>query len=127
MFNKYTYSYVSYMVTIIFVTFASNSVCFVICLSFLIIVVANNIHDYSNTNTLNDKKSIDTNKTLSDNEYVKRYCNHLRMKYHVLPGKSWGSMDNIKQNTWILNRCDQYFCQPNKLEGRGIYHCIPLK
>ena len=113
------------------------------CFSFLFLIVLCFIHNinYSNSAIEIDKDnvfsktpvnshrntSIENNHKVSNtSDHNKRHCKHLLTKYHVKPGRSWGTMNKVKQDLWLLKRCDQYFCQPNQLEGRGIYQCIPI-
>ncbi len=53
-------------------------------------------------------------------------CNSLKDRHGVSPGSSWGSMSKAQQNTWLANKCDLHFCQPDKRIGRGVYKCKPL-
>jgi hypothetical protein len=53
------------------------------------------------------------------------FCRSLRQDKAVVPGKSWGGMSKKEQGDWMARRCDQYFCVPNKMEGRGVYNCKP--
>lgn len=60
-------------------------------------------------------------------QHNKASCKRLRHQHKVKPGVSWGSMIEAQQSEWMGMRCDTFFCQPNALESRGSYHCIPLK
>lgn len=53
-------------------------------------------------------------------------CRELRNVKGVVPGKSWGKLTKALQNEWMDQKCDQYFCKPHRLEGKGIYKCEPL-
>lgn len=57
----------------------------------------------------------------------KRECRELRKQYHVNPGISWGTLTSEQQDHWMELECDQFFCEPNKLAGKGVYKCVPLK
>ncbi len=74
-----------------------------------------------------------------------RLCIKLYRFYKVKPGINWGTLPGIititliityllayllthlvkKQNLWLQLNCDQYLCEHNKLQGKGVYHCIP--
>ena len=58
---------------------------------------------------------------------VLKFCYKLKTKHRVVVGSSWGSLSAKQQNLWMKNRCDRYFCQPNRLEGVGIYKCDPVE
>lgn len=57
---------------------------------------------------------------------TKKECKTLRRKYLVKPGVSWGEMNEEQQKLWMAMRCDQFFCKPDRMEGRGVYKCIPI-
>ena len=38
-----------------------------------------------------------------------------------------GMLPKKAEARWMRLRCDQFFCEPNDKESRGIYKCIPLK
>jgi len=50
-------------------------------------------------------------------------CMDRYRQHRVKPGKSWGTMNKQQQAEWMARRCDQYFCAPDKMEGRGVYDC----
>ena len=52
-------------------------------------------------------------------------CRLLSKKHKVIPGKSFGTLSIEQQSQWMRLRCDLFFCKPNKMEGRGRYHCEP--
>jgi hypothetical protein len=54
-------------------------------------------------------------------------CRNLRKTHKVRPGVSWGSMNRELQDLWIKMKCDQFFCKPHQLAGKGIYNCVPLE
>jgi len=51
------------------------------------------------------------------------FCRGLRQEKGVVPGKSWGTMTKKEQGEWMASRCDKFFCEPNKMEGKGVYNC----
>lgn len=53
-------------------------------------------------------------------------CRTSKAEHGVQPGKSWGSLPNKEKNEWMARRCDRFFCEPNKMEGRGVYACRPI-
>jgi hypothetical protein len=58
---------------------------------------------------------------------AKRNCITMKKTFTVNPGTSWGSMDVKMQKKWMVLHCDRFFCKKNKLEGLGIYECIPIE
>lgn len=62
----------------------------------------------------------------ADRDPNEAYCRDIHRKYQVHPGSSWGLLSKSQQADWMKNRCDKYFCEPHKLEGRGVYKCQPL-
>jgi hypothetical protein len=42
-------------------------------------------------------------------------------KYFVKPGQSWGLLNTKLQNLWIELHCDNYYCTPHALEGKGAH------
>lgn len=75
-------------------------------------------------------KASKTKKNFSDSSELmtrpKLFCKHLASTHHVVPGQSWGSMSLDQQQLWMASFCDSFFCEANKLAGKGIYKCIPL-
>lgn len=55
-----------------------------------------------------------------------RWCRWAKRQHRVTPGQSWGALSGAQISTWKRRRCDSFFCQPNALEARGTYHCVPL-
>jgi hypothetical protein len=53
-------------------------------------------------------------------------CRDLRKVPGVVPGKSWGKLTKALQREWMDQKCDRYFCKPNRLEGKGVYKCEPV-
>lgn len=56
----------------------------------------------------------------------RRQCRQLRRVHQVVPGRSWGNMTKQQQDQWLSLQCDDFFCEPHELAGKGIYKCIPL-
>lgn len=52
-------------------------------------------------------------------------CHHMKSMYMVVPGKSFGMLPEDKQIRWMAIHCDQFFCKPHALEGKGSYKCEP--
>jgi hypothetical protein len=82
--------------------------------------------------TTNEKlaryQSVDINATtITSVVSHRRKCKALRNRYQVKPGVSWGDMGPELQQQWMDLRCDQFFCEPDPKEGRGVYKCIPLR
>ena len=57
----------------------------------------------------------------------RKECRQMRKRFRVKPGTSWGSLSTKQQDYWMKLGCDQFFCEPNNLAGRGVYRCIPLQ
>ena len=57
----------------------------------------------------------------------KMYCIEAKNKYKIVPGESFGDMPAELQGEFMRRKCDQYFCEPNILMGKGVYKCIPLQ
>ena len=74
---------------------------------------------------LNDTVSYDQNISPPLKSAIK-LCRYLAKTHDVKPGVSWGSLSKTQQNKWMAINCDQYFCKPNALAGKGVYRCIPL-
>jgi len=53
------------------------------------------------------------------------FCRCMKSIHGVTPGKSWGTLKTREQKEWVDRACDDFFCEPNKLKGRGSYDCIP--
>jgi len=52
-------------------------------------------------------------------------CRELYTKHKVRPGVDWGTLSTAQQDEWMAQKCDEFYCQPHKLAGRGIYRCKP--
>ena len=65
--------------------------------------------------------------TILDAKLKRKKCKRLKQNHKVQPGVSWGTMNTAQQTVWMDMQCDAFFCQPNKLAGKGVYKCIPLK
>ena len=63
---------------------------------------------------------------LQKKESVNKWCTHMYYKYKVLPGQSWGTLNDVQIDRWMKLRCDRLYCKPHKKEGKGKYKCIPL-
>jgi len=65
-----------------------------------------------------------------DSVYDKKpWCIQTMEQYHVLVGRSWGSLPPLLQDEWMISHninCDEYFCKPDALFGKGVFTCIPL-
>jgi hypothetical protein len=61
-----------------------------------------------------------------DRVSLKKLCRQWKRKHQVNPGVSWGTLSTLQQDKWMKYRCDQFFCEPNEMEGKGVYRCIPL-
>merc|ERR1712178_487023 len=55
-----------------------------------------------------------------------RWCEDMQRAKGVKPGKSWGSLSQPQIEDWKRKRCDQFFCEPNAMEARGTYTCVPI-
>lgn len=77
----------------------------------IVVVASNNVVSSTNEFRIDD---------------VYKICSKLKIKHRVIVGSSWGSLSIKQQKFWMKSRCDKYFCQPNRLEGVGIYNCDPI-
>ena len=43
------------------------------------------------------------------------------------PGRRWvfHAESKAEQAEWMARRCDRFFCEPNAMESRGTYTCVP--
>ena len=82
--------------------------------------------DSSSSDPSSSDKSSSTDISPIERMLLKRMCRQLHKKHKVNPGESWGTMDKSQQDEWISWNCDQFFCQPHQLAGKGIYKCVPL-
>ena len=71
---------------------------------------------------------VDVAEIISSDSRLKRrkQCRQMRRQHKVIPGTSWGSMNREQQDLWISLQCDEFFCEPHRLAGKGVYKCIPL-
>mmetsp|Transcript_13507 Transcript_13507/g.16090 ORF Transcript_13507/g.16090 Transcript_13507/m.16090 type:complete len:315 (+) Transcript_13507:63-1007(+) len=74
-----------------------------------------------------DKIETENSYNKKENNSLETLCRSVHKRYNVLPGKSWGTLSKQQQKDWMNNRCDQFFCEPHAMEGRGVYKCTPLK
>ncbi len=82
--------------------------------------------DMEDSSASSSDRSSSTNVSPIERMLLKRMCRQLHKKHKVNPGQSWGTMDKAQQDEWISWNCDQFFCQPHQLAGKGIYKCVPL-
>jgi hypothetical protein len=57
----------------------------------------------------------------------KEYCFAAKRKYSILPGESFGTLPESLRGAYMDARCYRFFCQPNKMGGKGVFKCIPLE
>ena len=74
---------------------------------------------------MGDDAGTESLRTEEDVRRIKNACKGLYRKHKVQPGQHWGTLTKIQQARWMEMDCDKFFCQPNKLSGRGVYKCIP--
>jgi hypothetical protein len=56
----------------------------------------------------------------------RRQCRFWKKQHQVVPGRSWGSLTSALQDSWMKLQCDEFFCEPHSLAGKGVYTCVPL-
>jgi hypothetical protein len=84
-------------------------------------------HDNNENNELiYGDDSIVNNENSKEDDTRQSKCNTLTTKHKVVPGISWGSLTKKQEKIWMHLKCDEFYCEPNQLAGRGIYKCIPL-
>jgi hypothetical protein len=54
---------------------------------------------------------------------AKTRCKALYRNFGVVPGESWGTMDEEQQQEWLGLECDLVYCKRDRRMGRGIYKC----
>ena len=54
---------------------------------------------------------------------AKQRCKTLYKSHGVVPGQSWGTMNEDQQQEWLGLECDLIFCKRDSRMGRGIYKC----
>ena len=54
---------------------------------------------------------------------AKQRCKTLYKSHGVVPGQSWGTMNEDQQQEWLRLECDLRFCKRDSRMGRGIYKC----
>jgi hypothetical protein len=64
-----------------------------------------------------------TSKSLLDRFAIRKNCKMWKKKFNVRPGQSWGSLTTEQQNQWMSWNCDEFFCKPHHLAGKGVYKC----
>ena len=55
------------------------------------------------------------------------WCNNMREKYDVIPGKSFGNLPQEMHKTYLYKKCYRFFCEPHPMAGKGVFECVPLK
>ena len=58
------------------------------------------------------------------NSTVHNKCANLHREHGVVPGQSWGTMSLEQQNIWMTLHCDNLYCEPNPLEGKGTHYFL---
>ncbi len=56
----------------------------------------------------------------------KEWCNKMVLKYHIIPGMSFGDLETSKHAKFLSYDCDEFYCKPHELRGKGVYKCDPL-
>jgi len=88
-------------------------------------VVSASERKYERSRKLNEE--MDT-QLFNNTDFVQnKRCRTMRRAHKVKPGVSWGTMNREQQDLWIKLNCDQFFCKPHQLAGKGIYKCISLE
>ena len=65
-----------------------------------------------------------TTSDITNNRRMK--CTAFKDKYKVVPGRSFGILPTQLHEVFLSLRCDEFFCQPHPMAGKGVYDCVPL-
>ena len=65
--------------------------------------------------------------SVGENSGEETWCNNIREKYGVIPGKSFGNLPSELHRTYLLRKCYRFFCEPHPMAGKGVFECVPLK
>lgn len=49
------------------------------------------------------------------------WCRKMRIKYEVVPGKSFGKLPFHLHAQYLSAKCYEHFCKPHPLAGKGIF------
>ena len=56
----------------------------------------------------------------------KEWCTSMNEKYGIISGISFGTLPNTYHHGYLKMNCDEFFCKPHPLRGKGSYKCDPL-
>lgn len=56
----------------------------------------------------------------------KSWCDQIKSKFAIVPGKSFGNLPSKMHPEYLNKRCYRFFCEPNLRAGKGLFDCIPL-
>ena len=57
----------------------------------------------------------------------RHWCFGARHKFKIIPGSSFGTLPlDLQQEYMNKYDCDEFFCKPHVLRGKGVYKCEPL-
>ena len=57
----------------------------------------------------------------------KHWCVSAKHKFNILPGESFGALpSNLQLEYMNKYDCDEFFCKPHALRGKGVYKCDPV-
>ena len=57
---------------------------------------------------------------------TKSWCELMKNKYEVIPGKSFGTLPNTLHGLYLSAKCYEHFCKPHPMAGKGVFDCEPL-
>ena len=52
------------------------------------------------------------------------WCRKMKIKYEVVPGKSFGKLPFHLHAQYLAAKCYEHFCKPHPLAGKGILICV---
>lgn len=56
----------------------------------------------------------------------KEWCHKMVLKYRIIPGRSFGDLKSSKHAKFLSYNCDEFYCKPHELRGKGVYKCEPI-
>ena len=72
-------------------------------------------------------RDLSTNTTNSATSNSRRNkCFAFKDKYKVIPGRSFGLLPTQLHEVFLALRCDEFFCEPHPMAGKGSYDCVQL-
>ena len=88
---------------------------------------AENLIESPQADKSNDPTSSFTNTTTNTITNSRRNkCFAFKDKYKVVPGRSFGLLPTQLHAVFLSLHCDEFFCEPHPMAGKGVYDCVRL-